>query len=269
MDPIIADALLRRPGGAALALHPEYARTLRGLLGQRADAYLAMPRPAPNQAGVGGGIAVVPVQGVLTHDECCWWGMTGYGEIRAMVAEAVASADVRAIVLHIDSPGGTVAGCFDLVDALVALRGTKPIWAIVDEMAASAAYAIASAADRILVPRTGLVGSIGVVAMHTDVSAMLDQAGIKVTTVQYGARKTDSYPTTPLSDEARVRMQAEVDAMGELFVAIVATNRKLDPDRVRATEAATFLGPQGVELGLADQVASADDAFLSLLADLG
>jgi signal peptide peptidase SppA len=224
---------------------------------------------APKLYDVVNGIAVVCVHGVLVHEMSFfgWWcgGETAYSDLaRAMVA-AMSDPDVRAIALHINSPGGEVAGCFDLVDGIYGLRGLKPIWAILDEEAYSAAYAIASAADRIIVPRTGGSGSIGVITMHTDITGALEQLGVKVSTIQFGARKSDRYPTTPLSDEARARIQADVDQMGELFVQTVARNRGLSPDQVRGTEAGIFLGAAGLEQGLVDAVAAPDAAFLSLL----
>lgn len=220
------------------------------------------------RAGVVGSIAVIPVSGCLIHGASYGFrGMaeTSYGAIRSAFVAALNADSVSGIALHIDSPGGEVAGCFDLADVIYAARGTKPIWAICDEMACSAAYALASAADRILVPRTGLVGSIGVIAFHTDITRALDDAGLKVTTLQFGARKSDGMPTTPITSAARQRMQAEVDSMGELFVATVARNRGLKARDVRATEAGTFLGSDALSAGLADAVASPDEAFLALM----
>jgi signal peptide peptidase SppA len=212
------------------------------------------------------GVAVIPIQGVLVHGNAySWWGQTSYGTIRACLDLAVADAEVRAILLHVDSPGGEVAGCFDLADHIYALRAVKPVAAIVDECACSAAYALACAAEKILAPRSAVIGSIGVITMHLDVTAALEQAGLKVTTIQFGGRKSDSYSTTPLSDDARDRMQADVDRLGEMFVALVARNRGLDADKVRATEAGVFLGQAAVEQGLADAVMPTDAAFAAVL----
>ncbi|MCJ2067762.1 S49 family peptidase [Methylobacterium sp. J-030] len=217
------------------------------------------------------GIAIVRIQGVLVHgDDCCWWwGETSYASIRRTLLAALADPEVKAVVLHVDSPGGEVAGCFDLADDIYRLRGEKPIVAIVDEYCCSAAYALASAADRIVAPRTAVIGSIGVITMHLDVTAALEQAGLKVTTVQFGDRKSDSYPTTVLSDDARKRMQADIDSLGKMFVALVARNRDLNPDAVRATEAGTFLGAAAVKAGLSDAVLTPDAAFAALVETLG
>jgi signal peptide peptidase SppA len=235
------------------------------------DDFAAAPA-APKLYDVVCGVAVIGVRGILVH-EISWFGWycggeTEYAQLaRAMVA-AMSDPEVKAVVLHVNSPGGEVAGCFDLVDGIYGLRGIKPIWAIFDEEAYSAAYAIASAADKIIVPRTGGSGSIGVITMHMDITGFLDKVGVKVTTIQYGARKSDRYPTTPLSDDAHARIQADIDAMGELFVSTVARNRNLSPDKVRSTEAGCFLGASGLEQGLVDAVMAPDAAFLSLLETL-
>lgn len=215
-----------------------------------------------------GPIAVIDVQGTLVQKLGSlrpWSGMTGYDGLRQNLFMAVSDPKVEAIVLNIDSPGGEVAGCFDLVDAIYGLRGKKPIWAILDESAYSAAYAIASAADKIYVPRTGGVGSIGVIAAHVDLSQALTSAGIKVTFITYGEYKADGHAELPLSDEALARFQADIDAMGELFVETVARNRNISAATVRGTKAACFMGANGVNLGLADEVAAPDAAFRALI----
>jgi signal peptide peptidase SppA len=209
-------------------------------------------------------IAVIPIEGTLVHrlgSIYPYSGMTGYDGIRQLFAMAWDDPTARAIVLDIDSPGGEVAGCFDLVDAIHAARETneKPIWAILNESAYSAAYAIASAATRITVPRTGGVGSVGVIAMHCDMSRALTAAGLTVTVITYGARKADGVAESPLSKEARARFQADIDTMGDLFVATVARNRGLSAEAVKATEAGTFLGEAGVGAGFADAIASPDE----------
>ncbi|HDR9026946.1 S49 family peptidase [Burkholderia vietnamiensis] len=218
------------------------------------------------------GIARIPIQGTLVHKLGTlhpWSGMTGYDGIRALLSLAMEDAEVRAIVLDIDSPGGEVAGCFDLADSIYEARGQKPIWSILTESAYSAAYAIASASDRIIVPRTGGTGSVGVICMHVDFSKALSQSGIDVTLIHYGDRKADGNEYSPLSKDARARVQADVDTMGELFVETVARNRNLTAARVRSTQAGTFLGAAGVEVGFADAVMAPDEALASLLAELG
>lgn len=218
------------------------------------------------------GVAVIPIQGTLVQKLGTlrpYSGMTGYDGIRACFLQALNDSDVKAICLDIDSPGGEVAGCFDLADVIYASRGSKPIWAILSESAYSAAYALASAADKIIVPRTGGVGSVGVIVMHVDWSQKIKSDGLQVTIITYGDRKAESNPYEPLSDTARKAIQSDIDEMGRLFVSTVSRNRGIAERTVRDTEAACFLGADGVQLGLADQVSSPDAAFRDLLQLVG
>ncbi|WP_413535058.1 S49 family peptidase [Rahnella inusitata] len=218
------------------------------------------------------GVAVIPIQGTLVQKLGTlrpYSGMTGYDGIRACFLQALNDSDVKAICLDIDSPGGEVAGCFDLADVIYASRGSKPIWAILSESAYSAAYALASAADKIIVPRTGGVGSVGVIVMHVDWSQKIKSDGLQVTIITYGDRKAESNPYEPLSDTARKAIQSDIDEMGRLFVSTVSRNRGIAERTVRDTEAACFLGADGVQLGLADRVSSPDAAFRDLLQLVG
>ncbi|MDE1901511.1 MAG: S49 family peptidase [Alphaproteobacteria bacterium] len=214
------------------------------------------------------GAAIIQIEGTLVNKLGTlhpYSGMTGYDGIRQNFLTALADPAVKSIVLDIDSPGGEVAGCFDLVDTIYNARGEKPIWAILNENAFSAAYAIASAADHITVPRTGGVGSIGVITMHVDWSKALAGAGIKVTFITFGDRKADGHPEIPLSEEAKESIQQDIDAMGELFVATVARNRGLSAQDVRDQQARCFTGADGVAAGLADEISAPDAAFRQLL----
>ncbi|UPG89277.1 S49 family peptidase [Luteibacter aegosomaticola] len=218
-----------------------------------------------------GPVAIIPVQGTLVQKLGSlrpYSGMTGYDGIRQAFLTALEDPDIEAIMLDVDSPGGEVSGCFDLVDTIYGARGKKPIHAILSDGAYSAAYAIASAADKIAVPRTGGVGSIGVICMHVDFSKALTSAGVQVTFITYGDRKADGHPEIPLSKEALARFQEDIDTMGELFVGTVARNRGMSAEKVRGTQAVTYMGEKGVAMGLADVVAAPDAAFRSLLAEL-
>jgi signal peptide peptidase SppA len=264
------------PGGQPVAL-PQALQALGLAEPAQAAPQLAaygMAADAPDQRAydVVDGVAVIAVHGTLVQalgSAWSWGWVTGYDGIRHNMRQALADPEVAALALHIDSPGGHVAGCFDLADAIFAARGSKPMVAILAETAFSAAYAIASACDRIVVPRTGGTGSIGVIALLCEYSAMLEQAGIAVNILQYGDRKADGNPYQPLQKAARDRFQAQIDAMGELFVATVARNRGLQPAAVRALQAATFMGAEGVAVGLADAVMSPEDAFAGLVAAIG
>lgn len=116
--------------------------------------------------------------------------------------------------------------------------------------------------------RTAGVGSIGVIALHADQSGKDAQEGVRYTAVFAGARKNDRNPHAPPSDEALATLQAEVDRVYGLFVAAVAQHRGLTPERVRATEAGLFFGQDAVAAGLADGLATREDALAQLTATL-
>jgi ClpP class serine protease len=230
--------------------------------------------PEPGSCGynVVGGVAVIPVLGTLVQNlgSIHSWGfVTGYDGIRINFLHALADPDVDAIVLNVNSGGGDCAGLFDLVDMIYESRSIKPTLAICSEVAYSAAYALGSACEQVTVPRTGGTGSVGVIAAHTEYSRAYNKAGIEVTLIHYGARKADGADTEPLSGPARTRYQSDVDIMGKLFCKTVARNRGLSVKTVRDTQATTFLGAAGVEIGFADAVMAPDEAFRSLLAELG
>jgi signal peptide peptidase SppA len=219
---------------------------------------------------VEGGVLTIPVKGALLNGFPYAYGevATGYEYIAAAIRRGVADSDVRGIALQIDSPGGMVAGNFDLADAIFAARERKPIRAYAAESAYSAAYSIASAADRVSVARTGGVGSIGVVTMHVDMSKALAEAGYEVTYIYAGKHKVEGNPFEPLGDDARARIQARIDNLYSIFVSTVARNRGLDEAAVRATEAATYGAEESVAKGLADEVGSFETAVAAFAAEL-
>ena len=215
-------------------------------------------------------IAVVPVVGSLvhrTHGLDAMSGLTTYDDIRNDFKAALAS-DADAILLDIDSPGGEAAGVMDLSDEIFQARGEKPIYAVANESAFSAAYAIGSAADHLFVSRTAHVGSIGVIAIHRDQSDADAKAGVKYTAIYKGDRKTDLSPYAPLSDEGKAMLEEDVSDHYELFTATVARNRGMKIAQVIATQAGIFMGEKAVQKGLADEVASFSEVPGIILAEL-
>ena len=212
------------------------------------------------------GIAVIEIAGTLVH-RGAWIGqssgLTSYEGIVAQLQAALADPGVRGIALDIDSFGGEVAGAFDLADRIRAARAQKPVHAFVAEHALSAGYVLASQADRIILPRTGAVGSIGVVALHTDISGALDQKGIAITLIHAGAHKVDANPYQPLPEAVHDQMQRELEVVRFLFAETVATGRgdRLTHTAALATEAAVFRGADAIAAGLADELADPVTAF--------
>ena len=212
-------------------------------------------------------IAVVPVLGPLAKRGSFLDSLFGFGnyeDVQARFDSALNDPSVDAILLEIDSPGGEAAGAFDLADRIFAARGSKPVWAMANESAFSAAYAIGSAADKLFLTRTGGVGSIGVLAAHVDQSGYDEKQGVKVTTIAAGARKNDFNAHEPLSEDAAGFLQAEVNRLYGLFVDTVARNKGMTPDAVRATEAGLFFGDDAVKAGLADGVGTFESTVQSL-----
>jgi signal peptide peptidase SppA len=218
------------------------------------------------------GIAVIEIAGTLVH-RGAWIGqssgLTSYEGIAAQLQAALADPGVRGIALDIDSFGGEVAGAFDLADRIRAARAQKPVHAFVAEHALSAGYVLASQADRIILPRTGAVGSIGVVALHTDMSGALDQKGIAVTLIHAGLHKIDANPYQPLPEAVHDQMQRELEVVRFLFAETVAAGRgdRLSDTAALATEAAVFRGADAIAAGLADELADPVTAFRAFAAD--
>lgn len=210
------------------------------------------------------GIAVIPVHGALSKRAGffdAFFGLTSYEVLEQTLESALHDPDISGILLDIDSPGGEVSGLFDLADFIYASRKIKPIWACANDDAYSAAYAIASSAEKIFVTRTGGVGSIGVIATHIDLSSFDEKLGVKYTTIFAGDRKNDFTPHAELTNEASKLLQSEVDRLYGLFTSLVSRNRGLSDAQVRNTEAGLFFGENALSAGLADQIMTLPDAL--------
>ena len=229
---------------------------------RRTDGTTSMMRTAD-------GVAIIPVLDTLVN-RGAWLdsrsGLTSYEGIAAQLRAAGQDPEVRSVLLDISSPGGEAAGMAGLADVIRSVRQTKPVTAFVNDMAASAAYGIASAASEIVISPTSIVGSIGVVMLHADRSGELAAQGVKPTLIFAGSHKVDGNPFEPLSDAVRADLQASVDAHYRQFLDTVAAGRgrKLTADMARATEARTFIGTEAIALGLADRIASFDEVLASL-----
>ena len=236
---------------------------------------LATPPPSRTDSGLGGdlqvqdGIAILPVLGTLVRRASyigAASGLTSYHDIEAMAEAAFADPQVRAVLLEIDSSGGEAGGVFDLAQRLRTLAQTsgKPLWAIADEAALSAAYAIACAADRLWLTRTAEVGSIGVVAVHVDESLADAKAGLNYTFLHAGAHKVDGHPHAPLPAPVAADIQADIEQLHDQFIALVAGFRRLTPEAIRDTEARVYRGEAALQVGLADQIGTTRDALAAL-----
>lgn len=216
------------------------------------------------------GVAVLSISGVLVHrtrlDMAESTFFYGYNDLAADLEDAMSNPEVHAVLQVFDSPGGEAQGAFEYAQRVHAMRGRKPLWAISDGMAASAAYLGGSAADQFAITSTGLAGSIGVVARHVDLSRALDAEGITVTHIFAGSHKVDGNPYEPLPESVRKDWQAEIDNLYGMFIDAVATHRGIEARAVRATQAATYTGQAAVDARLADRIATTDSLIAELAA---
>jgi protease-4 len=202
---------------------------------------------------VGGGahVARLKVNGIIAEDH----------ERDLAVAKLADDNSVKALELWIDSPGGSVAGGEGLHDAVLAVARRKPVVAVMGGTAASAAYMIAVAANRIFCHAGTLTGSIGVIMEAPEVGGLLDKLGIVNQTLVSGPLKGQPSLTQPLSPAGREMLQGLVMDLYDQFVGMVAVGRHMDAARVRAlADGRPYTGRQAVQLGLADQFGGETEA---------
>lgn len=209
------------------------------------------------QAAKDTGVYILPIHGALVsrnaHLDMCTQ-MTSYEDIRNQLFTAVNDPSIAHIVLDIDSPGGSATGVFDLAEEISNAKNIKPITAIVNFSAFSAAYALASAATEIIGSHSSGFGSIGVIARHVDLSKRYENEGVKITSIYAGARKNDLSSESPLTDDAAQFLQNIIQDTYSDFVHTVAKNRNIPVETVMATEAGVYFGQKAVDAGLADKI---------------
>ena len=257
--------LASRLFGTPLLIHRPKLDVILSVVGQRIGMADALPMPAmdmavyqrPPAAAAPGGIAVIPIHGSLVKRSLgmeASSGLTSYGEIAAMLDAALADPHVSGILLDIDSPGGEASGSFELARRVREVAAVKPVWAVANDAAYSAAYAIAASAQRLFVTETGGVGSIGVIALHVDQSVKDAKDGYRFTAITAGAHKNDYSPHEPLSDGAKTELQGEVDRLYANFTEHVAAMRGLDLDAVRGSANGTAASRAPPAAGVAIEV---------------
>lgn len=248
--------------GEALAMHRKaIKRDERG-----AFFFLMGPPPPPVNEYING-VAIVNVRGPLEQfDEDSG---DSYEAIRHRVTEAMTCEEeqTHCVVIRLASPGGVVSGLWECVKKLraLSLEHGIPLIAYVDEMAASAAYALACACEDIYLPESGVVGSIGVISHMFSVARANEEDGIDVEVIASGDQKADGNENLPITDDAKSREMARVMKLARQFYRVVSDARGVSPGRIQGFEAGIFLGDDGVSEGLADDVMGWD-AFLEEIA---
>lgn len=236
-------------------------------------------RPPERMAGVMSGgqsknnVAILPLFGsifprgnMMTRIS----GATSTEDFGRRFSELVNDPNVSAIVLDVNSPGGQVGGVEELSQRIYDARGKKPIVAVVNHLMASAAYWIGTSADEVVITPSGSAGSIGVFAVHEDISRALENEGVKVSIIRAGKYKAEGNPYEPLSEEARASLQADVDDIHDRFIEAVARNRNVKASYVRSDfgEGRVVNARQAVARGMADRIGTLDDTVNSLLASV-
>jgi signal peptide peptidase SppA len=212
------------------------------------------------------GVAVLPLHGVIVPKASLFSEVSGATSVegfRAMFREALAADDVSSIVMDVDSPGGMVEGVTELAGEIRAARGRKPIMAVANLEANSAAYWLAAQADEFVVSQSSRLGSIGVYTAHEDRSVADEQKGVKTTLVSAGRFKTEGNPFEPLTEEGREHIQGLVDQFYSMFVHDVAKGRRVGVDEVRSGfgEGRVVSAKDALSLGMADRMGSLEQVI--------
>lgn len=240
--------------------------------GDEIEAAVRNRREAPPNRN--GAVAVLPLYGLISQRAGMMSEMSGgtsTEEFGAVYQQLMTDPAISAVVIDIDSPGGSVFGIQELWDTMMSHRGRKPVTAVANSMAASAAYWIASVADAISVTPGGVVGSIGVISQHDDMSAAMERQGVKTTLITAGKHKADGNPFEPLSDQARASQQVKVDAYYSMFVGAVARGRGVNPTVVRNGygEGDVVMAQDARRLGMVDRIETLDSAIARIAGTAG
>lgn len=259
------------------AIHPSKGRAILEVLRERAirgapaaldahdDEYerTQAERMTPAQdrkiAAQDGGVAVLPLLGVISQRMDMmteFSGGTSTERFAKQFMSLVSNGDVKAIIIDVDSPGGAVTGTPELAEIIFNARGSKPIIAQVNSLAASAAYWIAAAASEVVCTPTGEVGSIGVYTVHEDISKMLEAEGFKETFIYAGKYKVEGNPYEPLGDDAKAAMQSRVDDYYGMFLRDVAKGRGVSVSDVEKNygQGRVFGAEDALKAGMIDRV---------------
>jgi signal peptide peptidase SppA len=224
-------------------------------------------------ANAGSGIAVLPLYGVVTQrgnmvDDISGPGSTSTQQFTSALRQVLADDTVGQILIDIDSPGGSVYGVAELASEIVKARAQKPVVAVANSLAASAAYWIGCAASEFYVTPGGEVGSIGVWQAHFDYSKALEEEGVKTTLVSAGKFKVEGNPYVPLDPEALAFMQSRVDDYYNAFIQAVAVGRGVSVDDVRngMGEGRVLGADAALAQRMVDGIASFDDVLARMQA---
>lgn len=264
------------------AIEPDKGRVIAEILSRRANgeaadetelvAAVALKKDkGKRKPGV---VGVIPVYGTITQRADFfseWSGGTSTEEVGRQLDDFAADPNVEAIVLDVDSPGGSVYGVEELAQKIHATAKQKKVTGVANSEAASAAYWLASQASELVVTPNGQVGSIGVYVMHRDESEALAKWGRKITLISAGERKTAGHPYGPLDDLSRAELQAGVDDYYDKFVKAVARGRNVSQASVREGfgRGGMVRAEKAVKEGMADRIATLEEVLTKYGAAVG
>ena len=248
------------------AMHKPQLEALIDILAEDIHAKKMTPSSETKIRNTDGDIAIINISGTIVkrHDFFSMlFGDTSTQEVEQAIIAAAKDSTIKAIMLYIDSPGGTISGLQELSDAIVKAKGDKPVIAQVDGMAASAAYWIASQATEIVVTPSGEVGGIGVYIAHLDKSKAMENEGYKVKLIKAGKYKTEANPFEPLGDDAEEYLQQRVDKVYDKFISTVAEGRGVDKKIVLETYGKGRLldAEEALKAGMVDRIATVRDTL--------
>lgn len=266
----LAAQLLNRP----LAISPDAVPALLDRITGERDMGAIRPVAAQRFTGappyiIRNGVAHIMVEGTLINRGNWWgpfYGYTTYEGLMTQIDVAMTDDAVSSVLFDINCPGGSCDGFEAAMGKVAALTARKPTVAYVNALAASAAYGLASQCGRIILAPGGVVGSIGVIGVHLDLSAAYASAGVKPTIIAAGDKKADGTPLLPLSERAAAEWREMVNDFYSTFCRFVGQGRgnRLTAAGARATEAGVYMGEKAIAAGLADSIASFDDVLASL-----
>jgi signal peptide peptidase SppA len=269
--------ILRAVGETPWAIRPAMLGVIVDILAFRAEGGRLSAEEVSQRIGAGrnrpqspSGVAILPLHGVIVPKAGLMSEVSGATSIegfRGQFRQAMASPDVSSVVIDVDSPGGMVDQVPEMAAEMRAARGQKPIIAVANAEATSAAYWLASQADQFVVTKSGRVGSIGVFTAHEDESQRNEKEGVQTTLVSAGRFKTEGNPFEPLTSEAKAQLQSLVDDYYGMFVSDVAKGRGVSGDAVRNGfgEGRVVSAADSVKLGMSDGIGSLEGTVNALL----
>lgn len=204
-----------------------------------------------------GSVAVLPIHGAMVKDSP-WWGELLTDHLNETFKMLADDSAVSAILLDVHSPGGEVMGLPEFAASVAEASKHKPVYALADSMMASGAYWIGSQAKRIYASPSAEIGSVGVIAMHMDVSAMAEAMGVKVTVVKSVKNKAEFNQFEPLSAEADARLRSVVSDIHDDFIKAIASGRRMSMQTVRETfgDGRVFSAKEALKIGMIDGIAT-------------